>query len=53
MINKATLPQISGKILDDITNLPVAEVTVTLTDLQITTTSDTAGFFSFSTPPAS
>ena len=53
IINNAILPQISGKILDDKTNLPVAEVTVTLTDLQITTTSDSAGLFSFNVPPAS
>jgi hemoglobin/transferrin/lactoferrin receptor protein len=53
IINKAILPQISGKILDDNTNLPVAEVTVTLTDFQITATSDSAGIFSFNIHPAS
>ena len=53
IINKAILPQISGKILDDITNLPVAEVNVTLLDLQISTTSDSAGLFSFNISPAS
>lgn len=53
IINKAILPQISGQILDDKTNLPVADVTVTVTDLQITTTSDSAGFFSFDIPQAS
>src|ERR1035437_6481715 len=53
IINKAVLPQISGKILDDNTNLPVAEVTVTVADLQITTTSDSTGLFSFNIPYAS
>lgn len=53
IINKAILPQISGQILDDKTNLPVADVTVTVTDLQITTTSDSAGLFFFNIPPAS
>jgi hemoglobin/transferrin/lactoferrin receptor protein len=52
IINKTIIPQISGKILDDNTNLPVAEVTVTLTDLQITTTTDSAGLFSFKIQPA-
>ena len=50
IINKAILPQISGKILDDNTNLPVAYVTVTLIDLQITATSDSSGLFSFNIP---
>ena len=53
IINNAILPQVSGKILDDNTNLPVPEVTITLIDLQITTTSDSAGLFSFSISPAS
>jgi hemoglobin/transferrin/lactoferrin receptor protein len=53
IINKAILPQVSGKILDDNTNLPVPDVTVTLTDLQITATSDSAGLFYFNISPAS
>ncbi|MDR3665840.1 MAG: TonB-dependent receptor [Ignavibacteriaceae bacterium] len=53
LINNAILPQISGKILDDNTNLPVPDVTVTLTGLQIATTSDSAGLFSFNVPPSS
>jgi hemoglobin/transferrin/lactoferrin receptor protein len=53
IINKAILPQVSGKILDDNTNLPVPDVTVTLTDLQIATTSDSAGLFYFNISPAS
>jgi hemoglobin/transferrin/lactoferrin receptor protein len=53
IINNAILPQVSGQILDDKTNLPVSDVTVTVTDLQITTTSDSAGYFSFNIPPAS
>jgi hemoglobin/transferrin/lactoferrin receptor protein len=53
IINNVILAQISGKILDDKTNLPVADVNVTVTDLQITTTSDSSGYFSFNIPPAS
>jgi len=53
IINNVILPQISGKILDDNTNLPVIDATVTLSDLHLTTTSDSAGYFSFNVPPAS
>jgi hemoglobin/transferrin/lactoferrin receptor protein len=53
IINKAMLPQISGKILDNNTNLPIADVTITLNGLQTTTTSDSSGLFSFNIHPAS
>jgi hemoglobin/transferrin/lactoferrin receptor protein len=50
-VNRITFPQISGKILDDNTNLPIADVTVVVSDLQLTVTSDSAGLFSFNLPP--
>ena len=53
IINNAMLPQVSGKILDDNTNLPIADVTITLNDLQTSTTSDSTGLFSFNIHPAS
>jgi hemoglobin/transferrin/lactoferrin receptor protein len=52
IINNAILPQISGKILDDNTNLPVIDATVTLSGSHLTTTSDSAGYFYFNVPPA-
>jgi hemoglobin/transferrin/lactoferrin receptor protein len=50
IMNKVILPQISGKILDDNSNMPISDATVTLTDLQITSTSDSSGLFSFNIP---
>jgi hemoglobin/transferrin/lactoferrin receptor protein len=53
LFNNTILPQISGKILDDNTNLPVNDATVTLSNLHLTTTSDSAGYFYFNVLPAS
>jgi hemoglobin/transferrin/lactoferrin receptor protein len=47
IINKVLLPQISGKIIDNNTGLPVPDVTIILTGLQLTTNSDSSGLFSF------
>ena len=44
-------PQISGRVLDDNTNLPVSDVTVTRAGWQLATISDSTGLFSFNTDP--
>jgi len=50
---KSVFPQISGKILDDKTNLPISDVTITLEGSEFSTNSDSAGLFLFNVSPTS
>ena len=51
--NYIVFPQITGKIIDDKTNLPVTDVTITMAGSQLTANSDSAGIFFFNLPPSS